>query len=299
MALSRLAAGQHGVVTLAQLTALGLSASGVRDRVGSGRLHRVHRGVYAVGHPLLSGHGRWMAAVLAYGPEAVLSHRSSAALVGLRPDTRAIADISLPRSSAHSRPGIEAHGSTTLRAQDVTVRDGIRCTTVARTLLDLADVLDRRGVERAVEQAEALRLFDGQALDEVLARANGRRGAGVLRALLREPEGAALTASELEERFLALCRDFGVAKPEVNAWIARDDGWIKADFLWRAERLVVETDGHAHHGTRQAFERDRRRDQDLLLGGWQVIRFTWRQVSAEPEGVAGTIRSLLARRTGR
>jgi hypothetical protein len=237
-----------------------------------------------------------MAAVLAYGPDAVLSHRSAAAHWGLRRETRATIDVSLPRQSACFRPLITAHACTTLRPEDVTAHDGVPCTTVARTLLDLAEVVDRREVERAVEQAEVLRVFDGRAVDAVLARAAGRRGAGVLRAVLDEFDDCGLTANEFEERFLALCLDAGIARPEVNRWGALHDQEIKVDFLWQAERLIVETDSRTFHATRYAFERDRRRDQDLLLAGYQVVRFTWRQVTRDPEHVAHTIRALLARR---
>jgi hypothetical protein len=203
--------------------------------------------------------------------------------------------VVVPHPSAHSRAAIDLHRSPTLMALDVTTHEGIPCTTVARTLLDLADVLDRRGVERAVEQAEVLRLFDAKAVEKVLERAGGRRGIGRLRSVLAEIGGPALTASELEERFVALCRAGGLPQPAVNAWIPLEDGSAKADFLWRADRLVVETDGHAFHGTRHAFERDRGRDQRLLLAGYRVARFTWRQVVGEPDRVAATIRALLGR----
>jgi very-short-patch-repair endonuclease len=293
VALANLAERQHGVVTLGQLRSLGLTASGVRDRAVRGRLHRVHRGVYSVGHPLLTGRGRLMAAVLACGHDAVLSHRSAAGWWGLRPDSRRQVDVTLPRRT-RGRTGIDVHATATLRPEDVTVHDGVPCTSVARTLLDLAEVVDRRGVERAVEQAEVLRLYDGNAMEEVLARAAGRRGAEILRRLAPAP-GPGLTASELEERFLALCRTAALPQPEVNAWLALGDGTIKADFLWRAERLLVETDGHASHGTRGAFERDRRRDQQLVVAGFRVVRFTWRQVAAEPDLVSATVGALLGR----
>jgi predicted transcriptional regulator of viral defense system len=143
--LARLAARQHGVVSLTQLQALGLSADAVRKRAASGRLHRVHRGVYAVGQPRLTRHGRWMAAVLACSPDARLSHRDAAFLWDLRADNRASIDVSVPRPSARPKRGIEVHTSISLTAADVTEHHGIPSTTVARTLLDLAEVLDRRG----------------------------------------------------------------------------------------------------------------------------------------------------------
>jgi predicted transcriptional regulator of viral defense system len=286
------------VVSLAQLQSLGLTRSGVAKRAQAGRLTRIHRGVYAVGHGRLTLHGRWMAAVLAYGPKAVLSHRSAAGLWGIRRDTRAKTDISLPSRSARPRPGIDVHASTTLTAADITAVHGIPCTSVARTLLDLADVVDRRRLERAVDQAEVLRIFDLRAVEEVLSRAAGRRGAAVLRWVLAEYDGPALTDRELEERFFQICRAAGLPKPEVNSWILLEGGAVKADFLWRAERLVVETDGWASHGTRRAFENDRRRDRRLRLADWEVVRFTWRDVERDPDEVTDVLARLHALRSG-
>jgi predicted transcriptional regulator of viral defense system len=296
VALARLAERQHGVVSLTQLKALGLTADAARKRVATGRLHRVHRGVYAIGHPRLTRHGRWMAAVLACGAGARLSHRDAAFLWDLRADNRAAIDVSVPRPSARPKRGIEVHMSVSLTPADVTEHDGIPCTTVARTLLDLADVVDRRGVERAASEAERLRLFDLHAVEAVLARANGRRGAGVLRAVLADLDEPALTANELEERFLAIARASGLPRPEVNVWLVIDDGPpIKADFLWRARRLVVETDGFGAHGTRAAFESDRLRDQRLRLAGYDTVRFTRRQLVRDPERVRVTVETLHAR----
>jgi very-short-patch-repair endonuclease len=285
------------VVALSQLRALGLSKSGVAERAKAGRLHRIHRGVYAVGHPRLTKPGRWMAAVLACGPRAVLSHRSAAGLWGLRPDNRPNTDVSLPLPSARPRAGLDVHATTTLRPEDTTSRDGIPCTTVARTLLDLADVVPPRTVERAVEQAEMLRLFDMRAVEEILTHANGRRGAAVLRNVLADlNDDPGLTANDLEDRFLELCRAAGLPRPKVNQWLELDDGPpIRADFLWRRERLIVETDGWDSHGTRQGFERDRLRDQRAQLAGWRVLRFTRRQVLREPDGAMATTGALLAR----
>jgi hypothetical protein len=265
--------------------------------VAAGRLIRIHRGVYAVGHGRLTVRGRWMAAVLAYGPTAVLSHRSAASLHGLRPDNRPKSDITLPSPSARPRPGIDVHRSATLLAADVTTVDAIPCTSVARTLLDLAGVVNRRGVERAVDQAEVLRVFDLRAVQEVLSRAAGRHGAGVLRRVLAEYDGPTLTDRELEERLYDICRRAGVPKPELNVWIPLEGEMVKPDFLWRAERLIVETDGWATHGTRRAFEDDRRRDRRLRLAGWEVVRFTWRDVEREPDETADAMARLWAQRS--
>jgi predicted transcriptional regulator of viral defense system len=293
VSIRRLAERQHGVVSLSQLQFLGLSARAVRNRVATGRLTRIHRGVYAVGHGRLTLRGHWMAAVLAYGPNAVLSHHSAAALHGIRPDNRPKTDVTVPGRSARSRPRIDVHASTTLAAADVTTIDGIPCTSVARTLLDLAEVVDRRGVEKAVDQAEVRQIFDLRAVREVLSRAAGRRGAPVLELVLAEYDGPTLTEEELEERFFMLCREAGVPRPSVNVWMTLGDGVAyKADFMWRAARLIVETDGWGSHGTRQAFEHDRRRDRLLILAGWQVVRFTWRDVERGPDEVRATLAAL-------
>jgi hypothetical protein len=297
VAIGELAGRQHGVVSLDQLKSVGLGKSAVAERVKAGRLHRIHRGVYAVGYARLTGHGRTMAAVLAYGPRAAASHRTAAGLQGLRADNRATTDISLPLQSARSRPGIHAHATPTLRPNDVTNCHGIPCTTVARTLVDLADVVPRRQLERAVEQAEMLRVFDLEALEDVLAHANGRRGAKLLRDVLAELEDEpGITANDLEDRFLELCRTAGLPRPAVNEWLTLDNGPpVKADFVWRRQRLIVETDGWGAHGTRQGFERDRRRDQRVRLAGWEPVRFTRRQVLREPDWVIDATATLLAR----
>jgi hypothetical protein len=295
--IAALAERQHGVVGLQQLCEIGLSASGVRKRVGRGNLHRIHRGVYAVGHARLTGHGHWMAAVLACGPYAALSHRSAAGLWGLRQDNRRKSDISLPRPSARPKQAIEVHRSVTLTTQDFTIVEGIPCTSVARTLVDLGDVVPRRAVERAVEQADVLRLFDLLEVEGAIERAGPRRGTGLLLSVLEELEGSTLTESDLEEAFLALCREAALTRPEVNVWLTLPDGTpAKIDFLWRAERLAVETDGGDFHRTRQSRERDARRDQLLRLMGFEPVRFTGRQVAREPGWVKRYLSELIARR---
>jgi len=290
------ASRQHRVIALEQLLELGLSASAVRSRVGAGRLHRIHRGVFVVGPAPLTVPGRWMAAVLACGSGAVLSHRSAAALWGLRADNRAIIDVTTPLPGGRVRRGIDVHRSCTLIEADITEVDGIPCTSLARTMLDLAEVVDRRSLERAFDRAETLRLLDMGPLEALLTRSTGRRGTKLIRSVLAEHHaGSTLTESEIEELLLAICRTAGLPSPEVNAWVALDDGGgFRPDLLWRRQRLIVEADGRDVHSTRQAFERDRKRDQRLMLAGWRVVRFTWRQITREPERVAATLRALLA-----
>jgi very-short-patch-repair endonuclease len=295
-AIVALAERQHGLVTLPQLQLHGLGKAAVAKRAKDGRLHRIHRGVYAVGRPYLTQHGHWLAAVLACGPKAVLSHRSGSGLQGIRQNNRARTDVTLPSPSARSRPTIDVHTSLTLQPADITTINGIPCTTVARTLVDLGDVVSHREVERAVDQAELLRLFDGKAVNEALQRAGPRRGAGILRAVLENYTEPTLTREGVEERFLALCRKATLPSPAVNTWITLNDGVAyQPDFLWRTEKLIAETDGRDVHTTRQAFEHDRLRDQRLTLAGYTVVRFTWRQVAGRPGSVVEALRDLLAR----
>ena len=290
--IARLARAQYGVISLAQLGDAGLSARGVLKRSQTGRLHRVHRGVYAVGHSILSAEGRWMAAVLACGSGSVLSHRCAGALLGLRPTASPRVQVTVPTSNGRThRPGIEVHRSQCLSDADVTTERGIPVTSPARTLLDLAGVLDAGALARAVERAEALRLFDLRRVRAVLDANPKRHGASVLARVLaqHEPDGG-VTRSELEGLFVELCTASGLPRPRVN----RRVGPYEVDFLWPDRRLIVETDGHATHGTRVAFERDRERDARLMAAGYRVVRFTYRQVTREQRSVVGIMRSLLA-----
>jgi uncharacterized protein DUF559/putative AbiEi antitoxin of type IV toxin-antitoxin system len=298
--LSALAGRHYGVLTLDQLRNLGLTRRAVQDRAASGRLHRIHQAVYAlVPENLLTRDGHWLAAVFACGPEAVLSYRSAAALHELRRTDRAKIDVTIPGRSPRKHPGIDVHRSTTLAPRDVTHIRHIPCTTVARTLLDLAQVVQRRPLERACDQAEILEVLDVRALRDQIERNWTRPAARRLRAVLEEHYiGSTPTWSELEEAFVAMCRAARLPQPDVNVWIDPNDSepaWIRADFVWREERLVVETDGHKTHRTQQAFEHDRRQDQRLGVAGWQVVRTTYHQVTERPNEIAGVIAVLLRR----
>ena len=278
------------MVARSQLREAGLGAKAIEYRLAAGRLHPLHRGVYALGHPRVTAHGHWMAAVLAAGPGAVLSHRSAAALWGMRPSGSGIVEVSVPtRSGRRPRAGLRVR-RVTVSADDLTEREGIAVTTPARTLLDLAEVVPRRALERALDEAEYLRLFDLSALFAAVGGNTGRRGAGILKSVLEtHGAGTTLTRSELEESFLALCRTSGIPRPKVNARLGR----LTVDFLWPDHRLVVETDGHTSHATRRAFERDRARDARLTVAGYRVVRFTYRQVTREANAVAASLRALL------
>jgi very-short-patch-repair endonuclease/predicted transcriptional regulator of viral defense system len=276
---------QHGVVSRAQLLGLGLTDAGIARRVRAGRLHRVHQGVYAVGRPSLTTNGRFLAAVVSCGPRAALSHFAAAVLWALLPERGPRIDVTVPTGGGRRRRGALIVHRGALPSSDVTVKDGIPVTTPARTLIDLADILDRRRLERAFDEAAYLRL------DLTGVRViRGRRGARVLRSVLAEHDaGSTLTRSELEERTLELCRRTGLPTPEVNV---RIEGYL-VDFVWREARLVVETDGWRAHGTRAAFERDRRRDADLIAANWRPLRASHRQLEREPARVAANLAKAL------
>lgn len=235
-----------------------------------------------------------MAAVLACGTDAALSCRECASWRDLRPGGRSRVDVVTPRRAGRGRAGIDAHTSATLLPRDVEVINGIRCTTVARTLLDLAAVLPRHVVERAFDQAEVLEKLDARQIDDVLERTRGHRGNAILRAVLAEhTPGSTVTRSKLEERFLAICRSAGLPQPQVNVWIPLEPDGYEADFVWRAQGWIAEVDGEGVHATRRAFDRDRRRDQRLMLAGFRVVRFPERQIVDDPAAVASTMLALL------
>jgi predicted transcriptional regulator of viral defense system len=275
---AELAGRQWGVISLVQLRALGLSGDAVQRRVRAGRLHRVHHGVYAAGHRVLPREGRWLAAVLACGEGAVLSHRSAAAHWGLLATSAARVEVTIPRARA-SNDQIRLHRSRSLIARDTTTHQGIPITSVPRTLLDLAATVRADRLERALAQAEHLELYDHRAITELLARANGHRGRGALtEATALEPK---LTRSEWEVRMLRLVRTAALPEPLVNLPLdAPDYGECRPDFHWPAHDLIVETDGWKSHRTRAAFERDRAKDAALTAAGYRVVRFTWRTPDA-------------------
>jgi very-short-patch-repair endonuclease len=285
------AARQHGVLSTAQLHAAGMSRNAVRRRVEAGRLHRVHRGVYAVGHAGLSPEGKWMAAILASGTVAAndeaptvlarwgatVSHVSAAQLWGLLPVRNGPVDVCVPGYGGRKRRlGIRLHRSTSLSPAVVTLRRGIPSTTAARTIDDLRRSVSGRNrlispkeMRHAIRQAEVLGL---------------RLGAD------RKSDR---TRSDLERDFLRLCRRRRLPLPEVNVRI----GPYLVDFLWRESMLVVETDGYVYHRGRGAFEDDRARDLALRGRGYEVVRLGGKLVADEPGQVARVLGSMLARRS--
>lgn len=288
-----MALAQHGVVARRQLTELGISERMIDRRVQLGRLHVVHHGVYAVGHRALTPRGRMLAAVLAGGPRAILSHRSAATLWSIRADDGPRAEITVP-VKRRPRPGVVQHHSSP-PADEVTTVDGIPVTTVPRTLLDLAATLDRRRLRRAVDEAERLRLWDSLSLDELIARHRGRRGVARLAVVVAEGGmGATVTRSELELRFLEFIADMNLPRPQANIPLTVAGATLEVDFAWPSRRLAVELDGHATHATRASFERDRERDRLLHAAGWRVVRITWRQLHRDGVALRRDLATLLA-----
>jgi Transcriptional regulator, AbiEi antitoxin/REase_MTES_1575 len=284
--LAELAERQHGVVTTTQLHALGISRTEIGYRVQSGRLHPLHRGVYAVGHRHLSDEGSFVAAVLAVGPDAALSHAAAAALWGLRPVIGRPIDVTVPRR-VRQRRGIWVHHVRALPPTDITHRSGIPTTTPARTLLDLADLLPHRALERAVHEAEVQRIVDHPLLRAQIERASGRQAATTLAAIINP--GPAPTRSELEDRALALFRGHGLPEPLINPTIQG----IEVDFLFREARLVVEVDGDRHHRTPFARRNDADKQARLEVAGYRVLRLTWTQVTRHPQQTVARLRRAL------
>lgn len=283
---------QHGVVARFQLRELGLSSDAIDRRIGAGRLHPIHRGVYAVGHRVLTQRSHWMAAVLFCGPNAVLSHWSAAALWGFRSSRGGSIHVTSPRKSKSSGP-IWRHRAV-LRPDEVTTHDGIPVTTAPRTNLDLAAVSSAHAVESCLRQCEYLRIYSSLSLWDLLERYPGHRGSRAARtALARLGQTPGETEEGLEERFLAFLDTHRLLRPELNSWLEAQGHRYKLDCLWRHQRLIVELDSWQAHGTRSAFRTDKTRDRHLMLAGYRTIRVTHQMLDLEAEELAADLRNLL------
>jgi very-short-patch-repair endonuclease len=288
-AIAELAAKQRGVITRAQLLELGLTRTTIDNWVKHSRLHPLYRGIFLLGHPRPIAGAPQLAAVLACGRGAVLSHLSAAGLWRLLPGREGDVDVTVPGRNPGRRRGIRVHRVNALDRRDVRKLGGIPITSPARTIFDVAAVVRRRELEQALAEAYARRLARRSDFVSLLARRSSRPGTRALRALL--DDGApALTRSEAEDRLLALIRAGELPQPESNIRIGRHE----VDFLWREQRLVVEVDGFAFHSSRSAFERDRRRDAELGTLGFRVMRVTWRQIVNEPEALVARLAAALA-----
>lgn len=294
----QLATRQHGVVGKGQLLARGTSRRVVDRWVREHHIRPLHRNVYAVGHGRLTVRGWWMAAVLAGGEGAVLSHRCSASLrdlIGWQPRRPA---ISVPAHRRIEIPGVAVHRIQVL-APDVV--DGIPCSSVVRTILDMAAISRWRQLENIVERANQLRLYDHRAMEHLLAAVSRPRGVRRLRAVLAafDPAVSTTTRSGLEEAMLALCDRAGLPRPLVNSDLQLLDGtWTEADFHWPAARVVVETDGERFHASRPRRRKDRAKDRALQLAGWLVLRVPEDELEERPEAVLADLRLALRRSSG-
>jgi very-short-patch-repair endonuclease len=261
-------------------------------QVKAGGVIALHRGVYAVGHQALTWRGRATAALLAAGPSSVISHRSAAAAWRILPDASGPIHVTVVGGDRRSRRGLAVHRTPALDGRDVRPIEGVPVTAPARTLVDLAAVGEMR-LDAAIAEAQVLRLVRRRDLEAALERASDPRGIPRLRRALAAVADAP-TRSELERSMLRLVADAGLPRPSVNRRLGR----YTVDFLWDRERVVVETDGWAAHGHRQAFERDRARDADLQARGYVVVRFTWRQINEARLLVATRLAQVLAGRWG-
>lgn len=285
-----LAGSQHGVITRAQLLAFGFSPRAIQHRLDRGRLHPVHRGVYAVGWPRLTLQARWLAAVLACGSHAVLSHDSAAALWGLwRPRAGAI-EVSVPSHVARRAAGVVVHRRAWLTPSERAVRAGIPVTAIGCTLVDFASRHGRDAVEAAVNEADKSDLVNPEGLRAALDGMSRRPGLDVLRKTL-DRRTFTLTDSELERLFLPIARRAGLGRPETGT---RLNGFV-VDFYWPELGLVVETDGLRYHRTPAQQARDRLRDQAHAAAGLTPLRFTRAQVRYDPGHVQAILTAVVQR----
>ena len=289
MTIAQLAVIQQGMVTRAQLRAAGVSRRDIERHVEDAWLVRRHVGVYQLG--VFPGpFGVEMAALLACGPRAVLSHWTAAWVFELCRRAVGPVDVSLPGGLAGQRPGIRPHRATTLPPCDVVIRHGLRVTTPARTLLDLAASAPRAELERLTEEAQVQRLASPAEILAVIERGARRPGVRKLRAAVDLIDEPLFTRSEAEKLLVALLRSAALPLPRTNVRVA---GW-EVDAVWDSQRLVVEVDGYRYHSPRANFERDRRKDAQLLLAGYRVLRITWRQLTRERDEVIALLAATLS-----
>jgi very-short-patch-repair endonuclease len=284
------------VVTLRQLEAIGFGRTSVKRRVASGRLVRLHRGVYAVGHVQRTPEAGWIAAVMASGRESFLSHLDAAGLWQIYESRGTKIHVTTTARSTRKLSGIQVHRARNLDPADVTKKDGIPVTTVARTLVDLSDVLPTDRVLRAIREAEYLKLLDTDTLVAAVQRANGRKRLTELTKAIERHRPGQIVRDELEHRFLELVHAGGLRDPETNVEVTTRRRTYTIDCLWRAEGVAVELDGRAAHARAAAFEEDRARDAALTASGLRPLRFTWRRLTEEPQDVLAELKATLSGR---
>ena len=287
-AAARIAARQHGVITVDQLRSAGFGRSAIARRVRGEWLVRIHEGVYRIG--VLAGpFAAEMAALLACGPLAVISHRSAVVVMGVRWRYSGPVELVLPHDVQLGRAGVRCRRVAAPVADEIMIRHGLRITTPARTLVDLSATASRTDLERITDEILAQRLASMTEILGAIGRGRGRPGLRKLRAVADLFDESSFTRSEAERRFRALLGSAGLPIPRMNVKRA---GW-EVDAVWDRQRLIVEVDGYRSHGTRPQFERDRVKDAQLMLAGYRVLRVTWRQLTREPAVVVATIAAML------
>ncbi len=284
--MAQLAARQHGVISRRQLLDAGLGRRAIGRRVEAGRLRCIHRCVYVFGWRELDRKGKWMAAILACGENAVLSHRSAAGLWGFARTAAGPIDVTAARG--RRRQGITVHEGSILAAEQTQVAR-IPVTSAARTLFDLAEVIDEKQLEHAFEEADRLRLLRVRELEYICERGHGRKALRPVRRLLEDMRYPEDTQSPLEDRVLDLCRDYNLPRPVTGAVVLGRE----VDAFWPAQKVMVEADSWQFHGQRAAFERDRERDAAMQVEGYRVIRLTHRRLDRESATVVDQLRRLL------
>lgn len=289
--IAELATRQHGVVAHWQLRALGLGGKAIAYRVAAGRLIQLHVAVYAVGHRKLTVRGRWMAAVLACGPEALLSHWDAAGLWRLLGRDGLVIHVTIARNHKYVRSGaVKVHRPRVIHPDDAAVRDGIPVTSVARTLIDLAPFAHRDTLARAWDEGARQKLFTFDEITATRERSRGKRGLAKIDALIAQRRPLPpVTRSGLEIMFVEFCRHHGLPAPSMNSWI----GKYEVDAAWHAQRVAVELDSR-YHDNEGSFERDPVRDADLQIAGYRILRITYRRLLTQPDELATTIRRLFA-----
>jgi very-short-patch-repair endonuclease len=296
--LARIAGRQHGVVTHRQLAAVGISGSALRSRVEAGRLVRLYRGVFGVGHVQRTREARWIAAVMGCGKGAVLSHFDAAALWQIYENCGPYVHVTATGHAGRKLPRIHAHRCRRLDPTDITVKDAIPVTTVARTLIDLTDLLPSDRILRAIREAEYLRLLDLDTLFAAVQRADGRHNVKVLQQAIERHRPGQIVRRELEHLFLELVHQAGMREPETNVKVRTRRRTYTVDCLWGEEGVAVELDGRAAHARATAFEEDRARDAAFSAIGLRPLRFTWYRVTREGADVIAELEATLAQAGG-
>jgi very-short-patch-repair endonuclease len=287
--LAEVTAAQRSLVHLSQLRALWISRGSYEHRIGAGSLHRVLPSVLSVVDPVLEPWAAETAALLYAGDDAVLSHETAAAVWGISAIPSFVA-ITLVGRKVESQPGLRQHRVKALDIRDATIHHGFPVTSPARTLIDCAG---RGGIEDMLNEARAQRLVTDEAIHAAMERCPGRAGTGPLRRLLADEQDTGYTQSRAERLLKRLIKDAELERAVHNV----DIEGKRVDAVWPRHKVVVEVDGHQWHGHRQAFERDRARDQKLIAAGYVVIRVTWRQLTERPMTVVASIATTLARRS--